>query len=75
MLQFGDIFPTPERHTSFRTDNLPHVLEVIVHIALRRETNVSTTTGVQNEFGHNDRTNGMESRSITAYEGQDGWRL
>jgi hypothetical protein len=22
LLQFGDIFPTPERHTSFRADNM-----------------------------------------------------
>jgi hypothetical protein len=40
LLQFGDIFPTPERHTSFRTDNMMHVLEVIIHISLRMETNV-----------------------------------
>jgi hypothetical protein len=38
--QFGNIFPTPERHTSFRTYNMMHVLEVIIHISLRRETNV-----------------------------------
>ncbi|MGZ3618346.1 MAG: hypothetical protein ACXWOL_16850, partial [Ktedonobacteraceae bacterium] len=25
--QFGDIFPTPAKHTSFRTDNMLHVLE------------------------------------------------
>src|SRR5205085_8265236 len=33
LLQFGNIFPTPERHTSFRTYNVMHVLEAIIPYA------------------------------------------
>jgi hypothetical protein len=67
LLQFGNIFPTPERHTSFRRKNMMYVLEGISYTFLGRETHGYITAREQHEFGHNERTNGMESRAIASY--------